>query len=189
MRYAPFLRAQGGWRACVGVALALVWLGCAAEERSTCPGSAKADQRGRGTPAPDFTLPDLQGKPVRLSDFRGKAVIVDFWATWCAPCVFQVAELNRLKEAHRESGDVVVIGVSVDVEGPAVVAPWAEEHGVEYTIVFGDEELAAEFGVFGFPTLVVVSPEGELDSRHVGLIEYETLENLVAGVTSRGKSG
>jgi thioredoxin-related protein len=72
----------------------------------------------------------------------------------------------------------------VDVEGPKVVAPWVEEHGVEYTIVFGDEELAAEFGALGFPTLVIVNPEGEVDSRHVGLIEYETLESLVARLTS-----
>ena len=68
----------------------------------------------------------------------------------------------------------------------AVVAPWAEEHGVRYTLVFGDEEIAAEFGVFGFPTMVVVSPEGELISRHVGLIEYHTLEDLVAGLVSSG---
>jgi hypothetical protein len=78
----------------------------------------------------------------------------------------------------------VVIGVSVDADGPAVVAPWVEEHAVEYTIVFGDEELAAEFGVFGFPSLVIIGPEGGLASRHVGLIEYDALEELVAGLSS-----
>jgi thiol-disulfide isomerase/thioredoxin len=183
MSFGPLPRAHAGWCACVGAALALVWLGCAAEEPTASPAAADA---GRGTPAPDFTLPDLQGKPIRLSEFRGKAVIIDFWATWCPPCIFQVPELNKLAAAHREQGDVVVIGVSVDVEGPAVVAPWVEEHAVRYTIVFGDEELAAEFGVFGFPTLVIVGPEGEIDSRHVGLIEYDTLEELVAGLTSAG---
>jgi thiol-disulfide isomerase/thioredoxin len=164
------------------VALALAWLGCGADEPTASPGVAEA--AGQGEVAPDFTLPDLQGKPIRLSDFRGKAVIIDFWATWCPPCVFQVPELNKVAAAHREKGDVVVIGVSVDVEGPAVVAPWAEEHAVGYTIVFGDEELAAEFGVFGFPTLVIIGPQGELDSRHVGLIEYDALEDLLADLTS-----
>ena len=177
-------RPHAGWCACVGAALALAWLGCAADEPTASPGAAGAAEQGRGMAALDFTLPDLQGKPIRLSDFRGKAVIIDFWATWCPPCIFQVPELNRLAAAHRETGNVVVIGVSVDVEGPAVVAPWVEEHAVGYTIVFGDEELAAEFGVFGFPTLVIIGPEGELDSRHVGLIEYDTLEDLVAGLTS-----
>jgi peroxiredoxin len=164
----------------VGALLALAWLGCGADEPAASAGAAEQE---RGRAAPDFTLPDLRGKPLRLSDYRGKTVIIDFWATWCPPCVFQVAELNKFAAAHREKGDVVVIGVSVDVEGPAVVAPWVEEHAVEYPIVFGDEELAAEFGVFGFPALVVVGPEGELDSRHVGLIEYDTLEDLVAGPT------
>jgi thiol-disulfide isomerase/thioredoxin len=164
-------RPHAGWRACVAAVLALAWLGCSADEPSA-------------SPAADFTLPDLQGKPIRLSDYHGKTVIIDFWATWCPPCIFQIPELNKLAAAHREKGDVVVIGVSVDTDGPAVVAPWVEEHAVGYTIVCGDEELAAEFGVFGFPTLVIIDPEGELASRHVGLLEYDTLEELVAGLTS-----
>ena len=170
-----------GLLACVAAVLALVWLGCSADDPTASPAAA---EEWRGRAAPDFTLPDLQAKPIRLSDFRGKTVIIDFWATWCPPCIFQIPELNKLANAHREKGDVVVIGVSVDVDGPAVVAPWVEEHAVEYTIVCGDEELAAEFGVFGFPTLVIVRPEGEIDSRHVGLVEYDTLEDLVAGLNS-----
>jgi thiol-disulfide isomerase/thioredoxin len=160
-----------GLRGCIAAVLALAWLGCSADEPTA-------------SPALDFTLPDLQGKPIRLSDYHGKTVIIDFWATWCPPCIFQIPELNKLAAAHREKGDVVVIGVSVDADGPAVVAPWVEEHSVVYTIVCGDEELAAEFGVFGFPTLVIIDPEGELASRHVGLLEYDTLEELVAGLTS-----
>jgi thiol-disulfide isomerase/thioredoxin len=132
--------------------------------------------------APDFTLADLAGRPVTLSEHRGKTVIVDFWATWCPPCVFQVPELNKLAAAHAESDDLVVIGVSVDVDGVEVVASWVEEQGVAYTIVMGDEDLAREFGALGFPTLVVVTPDGRIDSRHVGLIEYQHLEELVAAL-------
>ena len=172
-------RPHAGWRACVGLALALAWLGCSADEPTASPAAA---EQGQGGAAPDFTLPDLQGKPIRLSDYRGKVVVIDFWATWCPPCIFQIPELNKLAAAHREKGDVVVIGVSVDADGRPVVAPWVEEHAVEYTIVCGDEELAAEFGVFGFPTLVIIGPEGEIASRHVGLIEYDVLQELVAGL-------
>jgi thiol-disulfide isomerase/thioredoxin len=131
----------------------------------------------------DFTLPDLEGTPVHLADFRGKTVIIDFWATWCPPCIFQVPELNEFWIANEARGDVMVIGVAVDVEGAEVVSPWAEEQGVEYQLVIGDEEVARDFGAMGFPTLVILRPDGSIDSRHVGLIEAEELEELVA--TSR----
>jgi len=157
--------------------LALLLAGCA--ERSNEAGGDKEL-------APDFDLESLAGKSVALSEFKGKTVIIDFWATWCPPCVFQVPELNKLHAAHQQAGDVVVIGVAVDVEGESVVRPWAEEHGIQYIVAIGDEKLANRFGALGFPTLVVVAPDGSIDSRHVGLIEYDTLEELVAAVAAPG---
>ena len=157
--------------------LGLAWLGC-----DGAPGGSRAGESG--PPAPDFTLTSLSGKPVTLSEFAGKTVIIDFWATWCPPCVFQVPELNKLHEAHQAGGDLVVIGVAVDVEGESVVRPWAEENSIAYTVVLGDEKLATRFGAVGFPTLVVVRPDGSIDSLHVGLIEYDTLEELVAAAAA-----
>ena len=74
--------------------------GCVVEDpgelgAARASGDAEAASSGDATPAPDFTLPDLAGQPVRLADFRGKTVIIDFWATWCPPCIFQVPELNK----------------------------------------------------------------------------------------------
>jgi peroxiredoxin len=173
-------RAGVRWRRAWAALLAGLALACGAQE----PGGASEAAGGPGErkPAPDFTLQDLDGQPVTLSDYRGKTVVVDFWATWCPPCVFQVAELNKLWHAHRERGDVMVIGVSVDADGAPVVRPWIQEQGVDYTIALGDVELAEEFGALGFPTLAVVGADGTIDSLHMGFIEYDALEELVAGV-------
>jgi thiol-disulfide isomerase/thioredoxin len=158
-------------------------MGCGAETPS---GSGASGSDAGPAEFLDFTLPDLAGRPVRLADYRVKIVIIDFWATWCPPCIFQVPELNAFWEAHQAAGEVMVIGVAVDVEGAEVVGPWAEENGVSYSLVIGDENVAREFGAMGFPTLVIVRPDGSLDSRHVGLVEAEELEELVAAARGIG---
>ncbi len=172
-------------RAIIGVALALAAAqsGCSPERSgdATAGAGAGAEQRRL---APDFTIPDLDGNPVSLSQFRGKTVVVDFWATWCPPCIYQVPELNAFWEAHKDRGDVAVLGVAVDVEGAEVVAPWVAEQSVRYTVLLGSERLANEFGVLGFPTLVLITPSGKIESLHVGLIEAEELEELVAPLAS-----
>jgi thiol-disulfide isomerase/thioredoxin len=129
--------------------------------------------------APEFTLERLEGGEVTLSDLRGKTVIIDFWATWCPPCEFQVPELNAFYDAHQASGEVEVLGISVDTEGPDVVGQWTTEKEVRYPILMGNEDLARRYGALGFPTLVIISPDGSIDSRHVGLIEREQLEEAL----------
>ncbi len=171
-------------RAIAASALALAWVasGCSRmDEHALADGeeAAAAGEEPREQ-APAFTLPDLQGRSVRLADFEGRTVVIDFWATWCPPCLFQVPELNAFWKKHRDAGDVAVVGVAVDAEGAEVVGPWVEEQGVEYPILMGDEELARRFGAQGFPTLAIVRPDGSLDSLHVGLIEVADLEALVA---------
>lgn len=154
-------------------------------------GDREAGAASEAAAAPEiveFSLPDLEGKLIHLADYRGKTVLLDFWATWCPPCEFQVPELNALREAHAEQGDVMVIGVAVDVEGAEVVAPWAEKHGVEYQLVIGSEDVARDFGAMGFPTLVVIRPDGSIDSRHVGLIETAELEDLVVTASGVGST-
>ncbi len=170
-------------RAGAHVAILAFWvvllpeLGCSAQDGGDLGASASREPR---RPAPNFDLKAVDGSPVSLAEHRGKPVVIDFWATWCVPCIYQVPELNAFWEIHRGAGDVAVIGIAVDVEGASVVAPWIEEEGVEYQIAIGDESLAREFGVMGFPTLAIINSDGNIDSLHVGLIEAEELENLVA---------
>jgi peroxiredoxin len=134
-------------------------------------------ESGAGEPAPDFSLERLDGGGrVSLAELRGKTVILDFWATWCPPCEFQVPGLNALFEAHREAGDIRLFGVSVDTGGPEVIGAWVEEKQVRYPILLGDEDLARRFGAMGFPTLVVIGPDGSVVSRHMGLVETSEIE-------------
>ena len=145
-------------------------------------GCVAQDSEGTGAPlrpAPDFTLPDVHGTEVSLSDFRGKIVVIDFWATWCVPCLYQIPVLNEFWTSRRDGGEIVVIGVAVDVEGAEVVAPWIAEQGVEYQILIGDEGMSREFGVMGFPTIAIINAKGEIAALHAGIIDGDDLAELI----------
>lgn len=153
--------------------LGMAIIGCTPE-----PGDGGEGQAPK--PAPAFSLQQLGGGEVSLADLKGKTVVLDFWATWCPPCEFQVPALNRFYDAHSADSDVVVFGVSVDSEGPEVVGSWVAEKNVRYPILLGGEDLARRFGAVGFPTLFVVSPDGSIHTQHVGLIEADSLEEALA---------
>jgi peroxiredoxin len=129
--------------------------------------------------APDFLLPDLKGHKVKLSDYRGKLVVIDFWATWCPPCEFEIPVLNSLYDSEHDQ-NVVILGVSVDTDGPEVVRSYAEQREVRYQILLGSESLAREFGAPGFPSLIVVGPDGSIRSVRVGLVEQAELLQVLA---------
>jgi peroxiredoxin len=173
--------------AMLGILLAFASLGSMGCPSSAPEGQASETAQAAETarPAPDFTLDQLGGGQVSLAELRGKTVVLDFWATWCPPCEFQVPELNRFYDAHRSDGDVVVYGVSVDVDGPEVVQAWTTEKQVRYPILLGGESLARSLGALGFPTLYVIGPEGQIRESHVGLIETDTLEQAVAAQRRR----
>ena len=133
--------------------------------------------------APDFSLTSLDGETeVRLSALRGQIVILDFWATWCAPCVAQVPPLNALYDLYRERGDVQVYGISVDLEGPEPVRAWVAENGVRYPILMGGESLAQRYGALGFPATFVVGPEGRIRERHVGVVDTQVLDRTLVAI-------
>jgi len=120
--------------------------------------------------APDFSLPDLEGNIIGPASFRGKVLIIDFWATWCPPCVKAVPHLTSMKEKYGPQG-FEVIGVSLDTGSDAemLVKAFAEEMGVNYPMVIGNDDVADAYGgITGIPTFFIIDKEGKIVKSRIG---------------------
>jgi thiol-disulfide isomerase/thioredoxin len=126
----------------------------------------------------DFVLKDMQGKAQRLADYRGKWVLVNFWATWCPPCLAEIPELVALHDAHKDS-DLVVVGVALD-STRASVAEFAAKSGISYPLVLGDRKMVAQIGaVEVLPTSYLYAPSGELVSYQAGEVTRASVESYI----------
>jgi len=128
--------------------------------------------------ADSFTFKDLQGHEQRLQDYRGKWVLVNFWATWCPPCLEEMPDLMALHEAHQKT-DLVVIGVALDSTRESVVEFVAKKK-IGYPIVFGDYDMAAQVGeVEALPTSYLYDPAGKLVSYQQGMVTKSSVESYI----------
>jgi len=170
------------WLATVALTLGLGLAGCgdAGTAPDGAPGAETAAVERSLEPSPPFDLARLGGGRVTSDELAGRIVIVDFWATWCPPCEFQVPGLNAFWEAHRDEPDIALFGISVDTAGEDVVADWVAQKDVRYPVLLDGEPLARKIGALGFPTLLIITPDGLVHEQHVGLIERATLEEAVA---------
>ncbi len=133
----------------------------------------------RGVAVPEFELANLDGTVLRKGDLRDKVLLVNFWATWCAPCEIEIPWFIDFDKKYREDG-LEVIGISLDEEGPEVVKKYVAEHNVTYKIVMGNEETAETFGgVIGLPTTFMVDREGKFWSMHRGLVGKDVVEEEI----------
>ncbi len=129
--------------------------------------------------APDFALKSIEGKTVKLSDYKGKVVIIDFWATWCPPCRKGIPDLISIQKDFKD--DLVIIGISLDGEKTIKDVPgFVKSYGINYPIVYGDEKVVAAYGgIEGIPTAFIVDKEGNVVDQHVGLVPIETYVNKI----------
>lgn len=143
-------------------------------------GGPQFDQANfKGKPAPDFTLTDLNGKPVKLSDYRGKAVLLNFWATWCPPCKAEMPWFVDLQKRYADQG-LQVLGVSMDDGGPDEVVKFTREIGVNYPVVMGKEDVANMYGSVEFlPTTFFIDRNGKIVDRVFGIVERKEIEERV----------
>ncbi len=134
-----------------------------------------ADQR---KPAPDFTLNDTQGKPVTLSDYKGKVVLLDFWATWCQGCKFEIPWYLEFEKKYKDKG-LVVLGVAMDKEGLAVVQPYMQKMQIDYAVVLGNDDLLPQFGFKSLPATFLIDKNGNVAVAHIGMIDKDNFEGHI----------
>jgi thiol-disulfide isomerase/thioredoxin len=131
------------------------------------------------TPAPGWELKDVDGKPVNFSSFKGKVVVLDFWATWCPPCRSEIPGYVKLQEKYKDKG-LVIIGVSLDQAGPDVVKKFIGDFHLNYQVVMGDEAVVQAFGgVEGIPTTFIIDRTGKIRDKKVGAMETAEYEQVL----------
>ncbi len=121
-----------------------------------------------GRTAPAFALTDLSGKTVRLADFKGKIILLDFWATWCVPCREETPQFIELQRQYAEKG-FTLLGIALDEEGAVVVKPFAQQLGINYPVVIGNTQVSAAYGgIQALPTAFLIGRDGRILHAFVG---------------------
>jgi peroxiredoxin len=140
---------------------------------------ASQEMKQEPSPAPQFTLKDLNGKTVRLSGYKGKVVLLNFWATWCAPCRAEMPDLVKLQREYETRG-LQVVGVTYPDYSRRAVQKIARQLKVNYPIVFSSRELAAKYNVGEvLPATIIIDQEGKIRGRILGIMQPEEFEQSV----------
>lgn len=165
----------------ISLLLVSTLIGCSknnGNENKPITGKETANTTSDNNKAPEFTLPSTDGKDIKLSDYKGKVVIVDFWATWCGPCRRGIPDLIEIQKQY--ANDVVIIGVSLDTETKGEVIPFAQKIGINYPIVYGTLEVTQQYGgVEGIPTSFIIDRNGDIVDKHIGLVPMSDYTDVI----------
>ncbi|GAB1490199.1 hypothetical protein MASR2M8_26580 [Opitutaceae bacterium] len=130
-------------------------------------------------PAPAWTMKDITGREVTSEEYKGKIVVVDFWATWCGPCKEEIPGYIELQKKYADKG-FVIVGVSLDQQGPPVVKRYAESMKINYPLVMGDDSVVAAFGgIDAIPTTFLIDRDGNIRHKKVGSMETHEYEKII----------
>jgi thiol-disulfide isomerase/thioredoxin len=159
------------------VAAVMLYIGFHMARRSE--GTEVSPIMSKSMPAPDFTLESLDGKSMRLSDLRGKAVLLNFWATWCGPCKIETPWLVELQNQYGGQG-LQVVGVAMDDSGKDEIAKFAKDMGVNYPVLLGKEAVGDEYGgVAALPESFFIGRDGKIVDRIIGLKGRADIEDSI----------
>ena len=157
---------------------ALAFLLASCSRPSSLP-TGDLKSQGQRKPAPNFSLKDADGNAVNLADYRGKVVLVNFWATWCGPCEAEIPWFIEFEKKYKDQG-FAVLGVSMDDDGWKSVRPYIASHKINYRVMLGSEVVSAQFGeIESLPTSFVLDREGRIASNHIGLVDKVDYQNEI----------
>ena len=142
-------------------------------DQLSTPASNSSDLNTDNKTAPNFKLTDVNGKEISLAQFKGKVVIIDFWATWCPPCRRGIPDLISIQKEFKNK--IAIIGISLDTDTKPQVVPFMKSMGINYHVVYGTNEVVAAYGnIEAIPTSFVIDQNGKIVAQHVGLTPKET---------------
>jgi peroxiredoxin len=161
--------------------LTLFGVASAADQSTVRAALQPANER---KPAPEFALKDRSGTTVRLRNYRGKVILLDFWATWCHGCKEEIPWFSEFERKYASQG-LAVVGVSLDEEGWKVVKPFLETANVPYRIVLGDDPTAKKYGIDNMPDTFLIDRHGRIAATYVGLVDKDDVEANIKALLSR----